>query len=581
MIDSHPQLKTHVAGFSESDLARGCCRFGGGVYSGGVRGQTIRGGHQVGFITASREQQVLFGYSLDDFVPEDAKCRFVVEVVKGLDLRGLYEDYSDQGGAAYDPATMLVTWFFAYSEGVTSTRELERRCLRDTHFIFVSADLRPDHTSLSRFRKRHLEQLPGLFVQIVRLGKDRGVSEFRRICIDGTGLKANASAQKSLDSIGLEKALEQVRTDIESYLKECELADTEGGSQQETEGRLAELREQEGKYLERKRQFEERKKTLLKQNYGRHRINITDPDALSQKKVNGVRGAPGYKGQASVDADSGLIVAAEAVAAANDAGQFSVQHAKVEKTLGVDKQRKYVADAGYHSLDELEYVQDNNVDAVIADPRQDRRSGETMKGVPEGARRFTRADFAYKSDEDVYVCPAGQQLRYRNKWTDRSGRRFRVYGRKCKGCVHASRCAKAKETIAYKRICRDVREGLAETMAQKAKTQEGQRRLNERFGCSEPVFGNLKENLGFRGVRLRGVSSVKGEFLLMCLGHNVNRLFRLLVSSTPLRPHHKNAAGAILHAHPGIPTALSMQFFRRLLAISPFQVPLKSMLLAA
>ena len=490
----------------------------------------------MGFITASREQQVLFGYSLDEFVPKDAKCRFIVEVVKELNLFDLFNDYSDQGGAAFDPSVMLSTWFFAYSEGVTSTRELEQRCLRDMHFIYVSGNLRPDHTSLSRFRKRHLERLPGLFVQMVRLARERGVSDFRRICVDGTRLKANASPEHSVDSSGLDKALRQVREDIEGYLRECELADSEGTDVEETEARLAELRRLEQTYLERQRQLKERKERLNPQNRPRHRINTTDPDALCMKKVNGARGVPGYSGQASVDAASGLIVAADAASAANDTGQFSAQHAQVEQTLGTDGQRQYVADAGYHSLDELEYIEQNHVDAVIADPREDRRSTPTAQGVPEGDGHFRRADFHYDATSDTYVCPAGETLSFRNEWTDAHGTRFRIYGRWCTACVHARRCCKGNGQRHYKRVFRNVREKLAEDMARKAQSEEGRSRMNERFARSESVFGNLKENLGFRGVRLRGLASVRGEFLLMCLGHNLNRLFRLLgtAASGPL-----------------------------------------------
>lgn len=490
------------------------------------------------FITASREQQVLFGYSLDEFVPADAKCRFVVNLVGELDLHGLYAGYSDQGGAAFDPAVMLATWFFAYSEGVTSTREVESRCLRDMHFIYVSGDLKPDHTSLSRFRKRHLEQLPELFVQLVRLAQERGLSSFSRICIDGTRLKANASRSKSLDASGLDKALAEVRSDIAGYLERCELEDAEGSELEQTRQHLAKLRELEARYEARRRELEVRQAKLQAQNRKGHRINVTDPDALSMKKVNGVRGEPGYNGQASVDAESGLIVAAEVVPACNDAGQFSAQHAKVEGTLGESAERQYVADAGYSSLGELDYVDHNGVDAVIADSQAHRRSGTTPQGVPEGERRFTRADFSYDVQADHYTCPAGEVLVFRQERSHADGRRERVYGRTCTGCAHAGRCYRSGSATYYRRVFRDVREGLAEAMARKAQSEAGRRRMHERFACSESVFGNLKENLGFRGVRLRGLASVRGEFMLMCLGHNLNRLFRLrdVLGGTPKQP---------------------------------------------
>lgn len=172
---------------------------------------------------------------------------------------------------------MLATWFFAYSVGVRSSRKLEEKCCRDMHFIFVSGNLRPDHTSLSRFRQRHLCLLPDLFVQIVRIAKEKGLSQFKTICIDGTRIKANASRDKSVDGKGLDKLLAEVRSDNAEYLTDCGLADGQASSLEETEKRLDEMRRLEAKYEERKRQLNERKACVSRQKRDGHRINITDP----------------------------------------------------------------------------------------------------------------------------------------------------------------------------------------------------------------------------------------------------------------------------------------------------------------
>ena len=113
----------------------------------------------MGFITTDRNQMHLLGYCLDDFVSTDAKCRFIAKIVSQLDLGKLYDDYSTQGNDAFEPSLMLATWFYAYSEGITSTRKVEAGCKRDLHFIYISGNLQPDHSSLSRFRKRHLNRV--------------------------------------------------------------------------------------------------------------------------------------------------------------------------------------------------------------------------------------------------------------------------------------------------------------------------------------------------------------------------------------------------------------------------------------
>lgn len=478
----------------------------------------------MGFISANRKQQVLFGYSLDEFVPPDAKCRFIVDLTEQLNLSCLYRDYSDQGGDAYDPRMMLATWFFAYSEGVRSSRKLEEKCLRDMHFIFISGNLRPDHTSLSRFRQRHLALLPDLFVQIVRLAKDKGLSQFKTICIDGTRIKANASRALSVNSTGLDKLLEEVRSDIAEYLKECELADGDPGK------RLDELRKIERKYEDRKRTLEERaSKMWTRKNRENHRVNITDPEALSMKKVNGARGIPAYNGQASVDAESRLIVAAEAVDKGNDMGQFSEQHKQVEENIGEDPKRKYVADAGYHTINDLDYIEEKGIDAVIADPRKERRTGSaTEVKMPPGDGKLKRSDFVFDREKDVYICPAGETIPFRQEWTDKRQLTYRIYGRSCNTCIHKHRCFKSRSGYYFKKVFRNVKEGLSEAMLEKATSEAGTKLMNTRFATSEPVFGNIKENLGFRNFHLRGLAGSRGEFLMMCIAHNVNRLFKLL-----------------------------------------------------
>ena len=80
-------------------------------------------------------------------------------------------------------------------------------------------------------------------------------------------------------------------------------------------------------------------------------------------------------------------------------------------------------------------------------------------------------------------------------------------------------------------ILRDIREPYAERMSDKLKSEDAKERLKRRAMTVEPVFGNLKENLGFRRFRLRGLSQVKGEFNLMCIGHNINVLFKFAEKS--------------------------------------------------
>ena len=152
----------------------------------------------MGFIKGNREQLGLLGYSLDDFVERDSKARFIVKIVDALDTRELYSRYSSQGADAIDPKVQLATWFMGYCESITSSRKLEYNCKKNLDFIYISTNLQPDHTSLSRFRKRHLDLIPKYFTEIIRKAYSQGLSDFKEIAIDGTKLPSVSSKKKSM-----------------------------------------------------------------------------------------------------------------------------------------------------------------------------------------------------------------------------------------------------------------------------------------------------------------------------------------------------------------------------------------------
>ncbi len=488
----------------------------------------------MGFITADRNQRMLFGYCLEDFVSVGDKCRFIVEVVKKLDLSELYADYSSQGGDAFDPGILLATWFFAYSEGISSTRKLERFCTRDMHYIYVSGNLKPDHCSLSRFRHRHLERLPKCFVEIVRLGLEAGISDFKRIAVDGSKLQASSSSRQNRDGKALEKDLIRIRQQISEYLERCQLLDEqeeEGEDLEVLREKITQLRKMEEKLQERDQQLEQRKKLLQKKDREHHKINKVEPEARNMKAVNGLIAAPGYNAQLSVDTASELIVATDVNDEPTDQKQFALQHQQTEENLGKDPQRGYVADAGYHSLKQLAYIEEKQIDAVIADPRPEHRSSSQQTGRGSEKGVFHRASFRYEKQSDEYLCPASKKLSFCGTENKR-GRQVRIYRAKaCIGCHLRARCIKSKNPLSLRRISRDADEALAEVMLEKVQSPEGLRRLRLRAMSVEPVFGNLKANLGFRRFRLRGLKNVRGEFTLMCISHNLNKLYKLLGKS--------------------------------------------------
>jgi transposase len=491
----------------------------------------------MGFRTFDRSQIHLLGYSLDDMVESDAKCRFVVQLISMLQLDKLYQSYSDVGADANDPSAMLCAWFLAYSEGITSSRNLEKHCKRDTHFMYASSNLRPDHTTLNRFRKRHLTLISEYFVQIIQLAQEKRISDFKHITIDGTKIQASSSPRKSKDTEALDRYLSAVRKNISEYMKRCDESDqledeVASGDIQSIRKELQRLKDLEKTLIERKDELEQRKQQIKKEHQQTHQINITEPEAFNMRHANGKQTLPAYNTQAGVDSKTHLIVAADVVQDRADLAQFSVQHQAIENNLGKDPERRHTADAGYHNLDQLEYIEEHQIDAVVCDPNPQHRSLNktlpTVKELLKSGRRLERSDFIYHSQKDTYECPSGQIIDFSHT-QQKADKRIRLYKTShCAGCLLCKQCLSKKNKTKIRKIQRDEREVLAEQMAIKLSTDEAKQRLIVRKTTVEPVFGNLKENLGFRRFSLRGLENVRNEFKLMATAHNINKLFKIM-----------------------------------------------------
>jgi transposase len=489
----------------------------------------------------NRSQINLINTTLDERLPQNAKCRFIVKLVEKLNLTPLLCRYSHLGTNAISPSALLATWFLAYSEGITSSRRIEFLCTDSNQYIYVSADTRPDHATLCRFRTQDQELFAAYFVQILEMAEAEGVTCFKRIHTDGTKIEASASRKQSKTSEELEKQLAQVRQDIAEYMQRCDTTDTIEAAETTTKSediteireQLEKLRLQEALLLERQEQLEERKKDLKKEHQKNHKINLTDPESQHMHKVNGKPTEPAYNAQASVEEKNQFIVACDVVTDPNDQNQATNQIENVEKNCGEDPEREYTDDAGYHSKDQLQKIEEKEGDVLIADPTPENRS---IKSTPTPVdeilkedRKVQRADFVFHEEEDYYECPAGEQLEFK-----RTYKRGEITGRSyekptpCTGCPLFERCIDKKNKSPIKRIYRDDREHLAEAMARKLQTDEARARLKKRRCTVEPVFGVMKHNMGFRRFNLRGHEKVKTEWILMCLAYNINKLFGLM-----------------------------------------------------
>ncbi len=174
------------------------------------------------FFATNRAQITFLPPTIDDYVPAVDKSRFVLTYVDRLDLSKLEARYSPQGGDSYPPKMMLAVWFYAYSQTETSCRKIEDLCRYDLRYIYVAGNLKPDHSTLSRFRKANIDLMPDYFSQIVKFFVQDGITNFKETSIDGSKLQAFSSKKQSKTADQLDRLLTRVRADIKEYMNQCE-----------------------------------------------------------------------------------------------------------------------------------------------------------------------------------------------------------------------------------------------------------------------------------------------------------------------------------------------------------------------
>lgn len=334
--------------------------------------------------------------SLDEWLPEDHPAYFISEAVDQFDLSAIYADYRERRGQPpYDPRMLVKVWFYACCCGISSSRRVERALHEDVGFRVLSGNQQPDHWTLSEFRRRHHIALGDLLKESVRVAADAGLVKLGQVALDGTKLKANASKHSAMSYGRMKTEEERLDREIDAFLERVEETDAAEDRQYDRDSgwRLpAELKDRQ-KRLEAIRRAKERLEAEAKEKLaaeqakreekaereGRRykprkkaeeavpedkaQMNFTDPD--SRIMVNSDKAfVQAFNGQAAVDADSHIVVAADLSGKADDTTHLLSMVQQVRENTG-----RYpdalLADAGYWSEANLSGLKQREIEAFI------------------------------------------------------------------------------------------------------------------------------------------------------------------------------------------------------------------------
>jgi transposase len=423
--------------------------------------------------------------SVQDCVPKDHLSRLIVSLVReSLDLGAIIASYrSGLGQPPFDPRMMTALLLHGYAAGIYASRRIAKAAVERADFMMIVAGDAPDFRTISEFRRRHLKELAGLFVQVLRLAEKAGLVKLGHVALDGTKIKANASKHKAMSYERMKKREAELAAEVDRWLKAAEAADREedrlygdkrgdempdwvadkqqrlekirkAKAELESEAKAAaEEEERRREEAEEKRKAQGRKKNgktpapPKREPVGKAQRNFTDPESRVLLTKDGY--IQGYNAQAAVDGMAQIIVAHELTSSMSDHGQLVALIDGIKTNLKA-LPKEASADSGYLSEENLQALTERGISAYIATGR-------------------------------------------------------------------------AKHPAQVKR---KIGGALTQAMREKLKRAGWRSRYRLRKQIVEPVFGQIKQARGFRQFLLRGIEKVRAEWAMICTAHNLTKLPR-------------------------------------------------------
>jgi transposase len=466
---------------------------------------------------------------VERLIDEDHSARAIWELVGRLDLTSFLAPIgSVQGQAgrpAFDPQLLISLWLYAYSRGISSAREIARRCEYEPPFQWLTGLEIVNHHTLSDFRIEHRAALEELFTQVLAVLGAEGLITLERVMHDGTKVYANAGKSSFCSRKRIEEHLRIAREHLaamgepDGNLLEPRHRKAQERARREHTQRLTHALSEYEKICSAKRPGYNR---ASKQQTG---ASISDPEARIMRH-SAAPCALSYNVQVSTDAAAGIVIAIDASQKAPDYEHLVPALKQIEERMG-KRPKQVVVDAGYTSRENVLALDQCGVAmfgrSIETDGRVQQRfarCGVTNAFLPEA--------FRFDATGNTFTCPEGKLLKPQRA-EERSGRtmiRYRASITDCKACSQRENCCSGNTRYGRSIVLTKEHPVVTAFRAQTA-SPDGQAALRQRSAVAEFVNAWLKEKLGLRRFRLRGLAKVRSEALWTALTYNVLQWIRL------------------------------------------------------
>lgn len=454
------------------------------------------------FRTCSLDQPFLLPPSLQDWLPENHLARFVADVVRQLDLSEIYHHYERKDGrglAAYHPEMLTRLLLYGYAIGESSSRRIEQATYDDVAFRYLAADQHPDHDTIADFRQQHLESLARLFVQALRLCQRAGLVKLGHVAIDGTKLEANASRRQSVSYDKLTEQEQYWKQKVHELLQGAGAVDEEedrhwgkGQTADPLPDDLARARSRLKRLQEAKQELEEEARKKLEQ---------------AQRDWSS-RGKPGRprKGE-------------EPPRSAKECRKQRKRYYRARRNAACPKRAQNLTDPDSRRMHDNGrgcIVQGYNAQLAVDAEAQVIVAAEVTKEVLDRSELLTMMESTAQNvgeKPEVVTADAGY-------WdTDIVQQALHTTTQVLVSPDGAAACLAGRPRQMANNL-------LAQSMRAELASDSGRALYRMRQAIVEPVFGYIKDVRGFRRFALRRLSRVRAEWRIICMTHNLLKLFR-------------------------------------------------------
>jgi len=452
----------------------------------------------------SLDQPLLLSPSLQEWLPEGHLARFIADVTEQLDLSAIYARYGRKDGRGqlgYHPLLLTRLLLYGYCVGVVSSRAMERKTQDDVAFRYLAADQHPDHDTIANFRKLHLQTLSGLFLQALQLCRKAGLVKLGHVAIDGSKIQANASKHKAMSYGRMGEAEQKLQAEVEELLHQAEAADAAEDTQ-----------------------------------YGKGRRGDELPKELARResRLEKIQAAKAeLEAEAKQEAEKRRAEAEARIAVRRQREERTGRKARGRSPRAPDPDKTQPAASAQRNFTDP----DSRIMPDGAHKGSFVQGYNAQIAVDSQAQIIVACDLTEETNDKQQLAPVLEQVEQNlgakpeaasadtGYWSETQVSDERLGGIALYVATSKQKHGEAEETTEQPPAPGD-QESPLETMTKKLKSAAGRAIYKMRKAIVEPVFGQIKEWRRFRRFSLRGKDQVKAEWKLICLTHNLLKLFR-------------------------------------------------------